>query len=164
MSHRVPRAGLAALLFALSLIAPLALPAVAEAGPAQSEGPKVGKVDVTVHVIQATESNKKVDPRLESLARYLKPLRYTGYELLSTHNVPVSGRSSASFNIAGDRKVTIELLDRDEKKARLRVQIMGGKGKKLLDTTVSVPRDGKFIVAGPRYGDGVLVLPLTVRY
>lgn len=164
MSHRILRALTAALLFGLTVLAPLSMPSIAEAAPTQADGPKVGKVDVTVHVIQATESNKKVDQRLSSLLRYLKPLRYTGYELLATHNVPVSGRSSASFNIAGDRKVTIELLDRDEKKARLRVQFMGAKGKKLLDTTVLVPRNGTFVVAGPRYGDGVLVLPVTARY
>lgn len=164
MSLRIPRAAWARLLLAAALVLPVAAPSPADAAPTQADGPKVGKVEVTVHVIQATESNKKVDPKLASLARYLKPLRYTGYELLSTHKEPISGRSSANFSIEGGRKVTIELLGRDEKKARLRVQIMGAKGKKLLDTTLSVPRNGTFIVAGPRYGDGVLVLPLTVRY
>ena len=37
-------------------------------------------------------------------------------------------------------------------------------GGKLLDTTLSVNRNGTFIVAGPKHKDGVLVLPLTAKY
>lgn len=152
-------------LLGLALAAPFAaLPAPAFAENGKADGQKVGKVEVTVHVIKATEAHKKVDAKLSSLTRFLKPLRYTGYELLSTHEVPVSGRAPGNFGIAGDRKVHIELLSRDEQNARLRVQIMGPKGQKLLDSTVSVRRNGTFIVAGPKYGDGVLVLPLTARY
>ena len=46
----------------------------------------------------------------------------------------------------------------------MRVEITDKKGSKLLDTTVTVNRNGTFIVAGPRYRDGILVLPLTARY
>ena len=138
--------------------------APARADEGKAEAPKIGKIELRVHVIKATEAHSRVDDKLSSLLRYLKPLRYTGYELLSTHETPVSGRSPALFTVAGDRKVQVELLARDEQNARLRVQITGPKGQKLLDTTLSVRRNGTFIVAGPKYGDGVLVLPLTARY
>ena len=149
---------LAAVLFSASA----AVPDLASAGP-QAEQSK-GRVDLRVHVIHATDAHTRIDPRLEKLQRYLQHLRYTGYDLLETNKVPLSTRGSQSFSIAGDRKVTVELLSKDAKKARLRVKIIGRKGQKLLDTTLSVPRNGTFIVAGPKYKGGILVLPLTARY
>ena len=34
----------------------------------------------------------------------------------------------------------------------------------LMDTTVSIHRNRAFMIAGPSYEDGKLILPLTVRY
>ena len=155
---RFVRLALAAVLFSASP----AIPHVAQAGP-QAEQAK-GRVDLRVHVIHATEAHATIDPRLEKLQRYLRHLRYTGYDLLETKKVPLSARGKQTFSIAGDRKVTVELLSKDAKKARLRVKIIGRKGQKLLDTTLAVPRNGTFIVAGPKYKGGILVLPLTARY
>jgi hypothetical protein len=149
---------LAAMLFSASP----AVPDVAHAGP-QDEQTK-GRVDLRVHVIHATDAHTRVDPQLEKLQRYLRHLRYTGYDLLETKKVPLTARGAQSFAIAGDRKVTVELLSKDAKKARMRVKIIGRKGQKLLDTTLAVPRNGTFIVAGPKYKGGILVLPLTARY
>ena len=155
---RLLHLALAAVLFSASA----AVPDLAAAGP-QAEQSK-GRVDLRVHVIHATDAHTQIDPRLEKLQRYLRHLRYTGYDLLETKKVPLSARGSQSFSIAGDRKVTVELLSKDAKKARLRVKIIGRKGQKLLDTTLSVPRNGTFIVAGPKFKGGILVLPLTARY
>lgn len=140
-----------------------ALPDAGHAAPPAKAASK-GKVDLRVHVIHATEEHARVDPQLASLQRYLRHLRYTGYSLLDTKKVPIAPRSKQAFSIAGDRKVSVELLSKDDKKARLRVKIIGRKGQKLLDTTLAVPRNGTFIVAGPRYKGGILVLPLTARY
>jgi len=125
--------------------------------------PKAAKVDLQLLVVHATDSHERVDPKLKALTRYLSHLRFTGYELLETHRVHIGAHGEDSFTIAGDRKVYIEVLSKDERRVRLRVQIKG-KGGKLLDTTLSVNRNGTFIVAGPRYKGGILVLPLTARY
>jgi hypothetical protein len=151
-----------ALVALVSLALPVA-PSTVQAAPAAAEAPK-GKVELKVHVIHATEEHSRVDAELESLQRYLRHLRYTGYSLLDTKKVPIAPRGKQTFSIAGDRKVTVELLSKDASKARLRVKIIGKKGQKLLDTTLSVPRNGTFIVAGPKYKGGILVLPLTARY
>ena len=155
---RLATLAMAALLFSASP----AVPYVAQAAPAAE--PAKGKLDLRVHVIHATDAHSKIDPRLEKLQRYLKHLRYTGYDLLETKKLPLSARGKQTFSVAGDRKVTVELLSKDAQKARMRVKIIGRKGQKLLDTTLSVPRNGTFIVAGPKYKGGILVLPLTARY
>lgn len=164
MTRRLIILALAAFLSGPAAAAPHA---AAAARATEKEGKAVsraGKVDLRVMVVYATEQHKNVDSRLQQLTRYLSHLRFTGYELLDTYNVPLSPRASETFEITDNRKVTVELLSKDEHRARMRVQITAGKGGKLLDTTASVNRNGTFIVAGPRYKDGVLVLPLTARY
>ena len=63
----------------------------------------------------------------------------------------------------GDRKVKVTLLDKEDQDVRVRVEITGQSGK-LLDTTVKINRGGTFIVAGPKYQDGMLILPLRASY
>ena len=151
-------------LLALSLSLGMAAPRDALAADPPQQEAATGKATLTMPVVYATESHSNVDPRLESVARYLKHLRYTGFELLDTQRVQLSPNGRQSFNIEGGRKVTLELLSRDDKRARVRVEIDAGKGTKLMDTTLWVNRNGTFIVAGPRHKDGILVLPLTARY
>ncbi len=130
------------------------------AGPVR---PVAGRVTVKLLVVAATDSHEGVDPRLLSLQRHLRFLRYRGYDLLNTHVAEISTGGNASFSISGGRQVNVTLLRRSPEKAQFRIQMFSQKGK-LLDTTLSVSRNGTFIVAGPRYKDGILILPLQVRY
>jgi hypothetical protein len=126
----------------------------------RSEG---GKVSVRLLVVAATDSHKGIDPRLQSLAKHLNFLRYQGYDLLNSYNASLGSDSDVTFTIEGGRRVTVNLLKKTPDKAQFRVQ-MFNQGGKLLDTTLSVNRNGTFIVAGPRYNDGILILPLQVSY
>ena len=126
--------------------------------------PRGNKVTVGMMVVHATDRHSNVDGRLGSLTRYLSHMRFTGYELLETRSVQLGANGSETFTIQGGREVTITLLSRDDNRVRMRVQILAGKGGKLLDTTLSVNRNGTFIVAGPKYNEGILVLPLTASY
>lgn len=141
--------------------APAPRPAPAPATP--SAVSRATKVNLQVMVVYATSSHSRVDSRLSGLTRYLSHLRYSGYELLDTQNAQLGENGSQSFTIEGGRKMTVTLLSRDDARARMRVEITASGGK-LLDTTLSVNRNGTFIVAGPKHKDGILVLPLTARY
>jgi hypothetical protein len=133
------------------------------ATPART-APRGQGVEVRMMVVYATDAHQRVDPRLQRLQRYLSNLRFTGFEIVGSHRASLLPKGSRSFSIDGGRKVIVELLSRDDRKARMRVQIVGQRGVKLLDTTLSVNRNGTFIVAGPKYRDGILVLPLSARY
>lgn len=130
----------------------------------QGDKAKATKVEIRVMEVYATDTHSKVDPKLDRLTRYLSHLRYTGFELLDSHSVSLAPNGSQTFTIAGGRKMEITVLGKDDRRVRMRVEVTGGKGGKLLDTTLSVNRNGTFIVAGPKYRDGVLVLPLTAKY
>ncbi len=156
----------------LALLAPApaawaqaARPPVATKHPPVRQAPaRAGRVQLRVLVVHATNEHDRVDPRLGQLTRYLSHLRFSGYTLLETESLTLAVDAPQTFTIEGGRRVTVELLSRDDKRARMRVQITASKGGKLLDTTLSVNRNGTFFVAGPRYKNGVLILPLTARY
>jgi len=122
-----------------------------------------GKVNVKVQVVHATKANKKVDSRLGKVAKHYRRLGYTGFKLLSSEQLSLSAKGKKTVSIAGGRRMTVAVLSKDAKRARLRVQIQGKRGK-IVDTTVSVKRNGMMIVAGPRHKKGILVLPIWVRY
>jgi hypothetical protein len=68
-----------------------------------------------------------------------------------------------NFPIDGGRRLKVTLISKDDARARVRVEITSDDGK-LLDTTVSINRGGTFIVAGPTFKDGILMLPVRADY
>ncbi len=138
-------------------------PKAAQGPKAKAKAPAEGQVKVQVMVVHATDGKVFVDPKLEKLERHLEFLKYSSYEVISTERDALAQDKSTSFAIEGGRKVTVTLLSKDESKARLRVQMYKA-DKKLVDTTVSVKRGGTFIVAGPKYQGGMLLLPITADY
>lgn len=154
------------LLAALSLSA-LSVPAEAWAGnrPALTQNTRQtsNKVRLTLLVVHATDTVTGVDPRLASLESSFRYFKYKGYKQLSSESADVATDGSNTFDIVGNRKVTVTLLSKDDNNVRVHVEVTGNNGK-LLDTTVKVNRDGTFIVAGPKYQDGMLILPLRASY
>jgi hypothetical protein len=129
----------------------------------ETERPLADKVTIAVQVVHATDSQEGIDPRLEALARSFRYFKYKGYRLLSSDKQAMVPGGNATFAIAGERRLTVTVVERDAARARVRVEIVKDDNR-LLDTTVSINRDGTFIVAGPKFGDGILMLPLRATY
>lgn len=121
------------------------------------------QVTVEMMVVSATDNKPGVDQRLSSLASSFRYFKYAGYWLLSTQSRRVTVNGEAVFDVEGGRSVKVTLISVDDSRARVRVE-MSNNGGKLLDTTVSINRNGTFIVAGPKYQDGILMLPLRASY
>ncbi len=135
------------------------------APPAERPAPPVGqKVDIEVKVVYATNSNDKMDPRLAPMANQLKILSFRGFELIGTQTTSLSVGQEHTFTIEGGRRLTVELVSKDDKKATLRVKSFTSQSAQRIDTTVGVPRNRYFMLAGPAYRDGVLVLPVSAKY
>ena len=142
-------------------------PAFAQAGPrgnTPSRAVPAGKVQLDIMVVHATKQHNQWDAKVGKYRKYLQHLAYTGYTSLRNHSLVLAPNKVERIDLAGGRKVVVELLQRDERRARLRIQIIAPKGGKLLDSTMNVSRNASVIVAGPRYQDGILVLPMTARY
>lgn len=150
----------------LSLLALAPLSAWAQARPdvpQATDAPAIRQVSVQMLVVHATDSKPGTDPRLAGLASSFRYFKYQGYWMLSSDQQDVTVGGNAVFTVAGGRKVTVTLVSVDESRARVRVEMSNKEGK-VLDTTVSINRNGTFIVAGPRYEDGILMLPLRAGY
>lgn len=131
--------------------------------PGASSAAAKTSVEIKLWTVHATNAHQEMDSRLKRIAKHLGNLKFRGFDLLARQDSVLKARAKKKFAIVGNRAVHVTVLTRDEKKARVRVQVIGGKGT-LLDTTVSIRRNGFFIVAGPKYQDGILVLPIFARY
>ncbi len=123
-----------------------------------------GKVSLRLLVVAASDSYEGVDPQLQHLQRHLSFLRYRGYKQLDSHEATLAPGGTTDFQLAGDRRVEITLKSRTAQRAQFRIQFFGRQSNKLLDTTLSVNRNGTVIVAGPKHADGILIVPLQARY
>ena len=149
---------LSLLLIAGPVLAQPAVPATTQTSVAFSR-----PVSIQMLVVHATDSKPGLDARLESLKNAFGYFKYKGYWLLSAQQNSVSVGDSTTFTVEGGRRVKVTLVSVDEQRARVRVE-MSNKDGKVLDTTVSISRNGTFVVAGPRYEDGILMLPLRASY
>ena len=151
------------LLFSLAL---LGAPAFAEEGTDDNNQGAVvqSSIKIEMMVVHAHTKNNEVHPSVRPLMKYFASYRYSGFDLIDTKSVRLEDDGTKSFTIQGNRKIIIRLISHDDSKARLKVTILGAKGKRLLDTTMVVNRNGTFIVAGPKFREGILILPLTATY
>lgn len=131
--------------------------------PAQPAPRPAERVALQVWVVHATDAEQGVDPRLASLASSFRYLKYQGYRLLSTQSAELPIDGDATFTVEGGRRLTLTLVSADDARARVRAEMTNAEGK-VLDTTVSINRDGTFVIAGPRYKDGILILPIRASY
>ncbi len=142
------------------LVALAPAPAHAEGGTRAADG----KVELKLKVVYATTDHERVDTGLERLKSRMGHFKYTGFEMLDTRTVQVTSKGKESFGIVGGRKVEVELLSKTDEKARMRLRVLGKNDSTIVDITFSVRRNGEYIVAGPRYKNGVLVLPVKASY
>ena len=140
-----------------SFSAPILIPSALAADTLPS------RVQLSVLVVHATDSETGVDPRLSSLASSFRYFKYKGYRLLSEQSSDLAVNGSSTYPVEGGRKLKVTLLSMDDARAKLHVEMSNEQGK-VLDTTVNINRDGTFIISGPKYKDGILMLPLRASY
>ena len=131
---------------------------------AEGESTEENTLRFEMMVVYATDVNNAIDPQVRPLMKYFRNYKFTGFSLLDSQTGKLVDNSAKTFLIEGDRKVTVSLLSHTDTAAKLKVVIIEDKDQKILDTTISINRNGTFIVAGPKYKDGILFLPFSVKY
>ena len=164
--------GLIALLATVGFIAPNQAVAQSRPAPGAQAGAKanpkakapLGKVAVQVMVVLAKDAPaRRVDPKLKAMEVHFGHLRYNDYTVLGTNNAQLAKGAKASFDVEGGRRLDITVVERTEKNVRMRVQMFKA-DKKVVDTVILIERGGTFILAGPQYQGGILLLPITANY
>jgi hypothetical protein len=160
------RASVARVVAAVALLVAVASPALplaaCAAEPAQAE-PMKPKVEVELMVVHATNAHDRVDERLRPVLQHLRFLQYKGFTLLSAEEKQISVGSGHTFSVAGSRKVTIDVVERDELQVKLRVRMLNERGV-FLDSTIRIHRNKSFMVGGPDHDGGKLLLPLRMLF
>ena len=122
-------------------------------------------LNVEILVIHATTDHNEKDERIQPLLKYFANYKYTGYKLLDEQTTKLSDKQKQTFSLPSDLKMMVEILSHNETQAKVLVKITGQKDDhKYLESTITVPRNSNFMVAGPKHDNGILIFPLSVKY
>jgi hypothetical protein len=116
-------------------------------------------VQIKIGSILATNQTDEFDPRLKSLEKQLKVLKYKSYRLLKEESQNVAWHGIATFDIPGGRKVFVNPQEFKDKQLALRVRMQEGQ-KPLVNTIVKLQNGGHFLLGGPPHESGVLVVSI----
>jgi len=130
---------------------------------APAKAPVPNRVGVEVMVVHATQKEATVDPRLKGVMRQLRFTNFKGFKLLQEHDAVLTDGGDTSLAVAGGRKLRVRLLSHNGSQAKVQIRMMKD-GNKILDTTVTIKRGMAFLIGGPNYQGGKLILPITVNY
>ena len=134
-------------------------------GIAEETDQNLQSINIELMVVHAVDSGKEAfDPQLNALKKHFRNYNFSEIALIDSQSGRLEDNTAKTFSIEGGRKVIVSLLSHTEQSARLKVVIRDSKDQKILDTTLSINRNGALIVAGPKYKGGVLFLPISVKY
>ena len=120
--------------------------------------------EITIREIVADNSESGVAAELEDLEKDLKKLAYSAYRLEHTYRQTVLKGETKKFDLMGDNHVELTLEGYKEGKIRLKVKISTGEsGKRAFESTIRIVEGGTFMIAGPSYMEGVLILAFTAK-
>jgi hypothetical protein len=120
---------------------------------------------IVVQEILAENTGQGLDDALKSLKKDLEKLNYSTYRLSNTHELNVKFSESGNLTLLGDNKLTLTAEGLDENgKIRLKVKLSPRDSKaKSLDMVLRIPDGGTFLIGGPNYGQGALILAFTAK-
>src|SRR5262245_2958157 len=117
-------------------------------------------VHVTIRTILAENKGDEFDPKLKGMEQQLKPLKYRSYRSLKDEGQTVPWQGSKAFEIPGGRSLTVAPQDFQNNRIALKVRLTE-RDKPVIDTTVTIPNKGNFILGGPPHEGGTLVLSIS---
>ena len=121
------------------------------------------EASLRIRVIHAQQGKKHFDRRLKDLQRYLKIYQYSSYEMVIDQNLVLKPEQTRGIGLLKGKNLNVTLDTLSKEKATLRLRLIGRSGV-MLDTKVSVGRNGLFFIAGPRYRGGVLFIAVGAKY
>jgi hypothetical protein len=117
-------------------------------------------VEVRIGAIVASQSGNVFDHRLASLRRSFDSLfQYSSYRLIREERRRVKWRREAEFHLPGGRYLLV--MPREYKDGRVALHVMLlERSRPLVNTSLSIRDHGTFLVGGPNYKDGVLIIAI----
>ena len=122
-----------------------------------------GGIEVRIDTVLAGNSGKRFDPALRPLKEPFRALfPYSSYRLIQGERRMAAWRREEQFMLPGQRYLVIMPRGIQGDRVSLSLMLMQG-SRPLLNTVVSLKNNGTFLVAGPRYNDGILIFAINAR-
>jgi hypothetical protein len=137
-------------------LALFAAAAAAEEPPVASE-----EIEVRIDTVVASNTSKgSFDPALASLQQpFGRMFTYSSYRLVQGEQRRVNFRREAEFLLPGGRNLVIVPRGYKDDRVLLNVMLLAGP-RPLVNTTLALKNHGVFLLAGPRYEDGILIVAI----
>lgn len=117
-------------------------------------------VEVHIGAVVASNASQVFDERLVALRRQFNLLfPYSSYQLIHEEKRQLPWGSKAGFDLPGGRFLVV--IPREYKNNFVSLQIMLiSDTRPIVQTVLALRNNGTFLVAGPRYRDGVLLVAI----
>jgi hypothetical protein len=118
------------------------------------------EVEVRIDTVVASNTGKAFDSALASLRQsFIALFPYTSYRLIQGEERLVGWRREAEFLVPGGRYLVV--VPRGYKNGRIQLNVMLIQGARpLVNTDLALKNHGVFLVAGPRYEEGTLIIAI----
>ncbi len=117
-------------------------------------------VELRIGTILASNASDDFDPQLARMKNQLEVIKFRSYRLIKQENKKVPWQSNAVFEIPGGHSLVVTPQEFRNKRLFVKVRLLGGEAP-LLDTTVSLRNRGNFLLGGPAYEGGVLIVSIS---
>jgi hypothetical protein len=140
-----------------SLIALVLLATVVAAAAQTATRP----VEVTVDSVLAADTHQGCDKQLSTLRDRLRRLfHFTTYRLVGHDRGSAGIGKTLTFTLPGGRILHIEPQGVDGDMVQLEVMLFQGE-EPMMTTELKITNGGTFMVGGPRYEHGILIISIT---
>ena len=119
-------------------------------------------VEVHIGAVLASNSGQSFDNRLVALRKQFSSLfPYSSYQLIREEKRQLVWGSKGDFDLPGGRFLVVIPREYNYKNNFVSLQIMLiSETRPIVQTTLALRNNGTFLVAGPRYRDGVLLIAI----
>ncbi|HZY59690.1 MAG TPA: hypothetical protein VFE56_08010 [Candidatus Binataceae bacterium] len=122
-----------------------------------------GSVSVKIDSVLAADTNQGCDKALKTLRDRLRRLfHYTTYRLVKHDESHTGFGQTATFTLPGGRILHIEPIAMDGDMIRMEVMLFQGE-EPMMTTDLKIMNRGIFMVGGPRYEQGTLIISITTE-
>ena len=118
-----------------------------------------------VRQIAADNSGSGVDKNLDDIKHDLKKINFNSFSLKKTDNVDLGENETVKLEVLGNNTLEFVCGRRCRRKLKLNVRIGPNNSKsKAMNTTLRIPDGATFLIGGPAYGEGSLILAFTASF
>ncbi len=122
-----------------------------------------GPVDVKIDSVLAADTNQGCDQQLSWLKQRLKRLfHYSTYHLMRHEESHTGFGHTATFTLPGGRILHIEPIGMDGEMIQMEVMLFQGE-EPMMVTDLKIMNHGIFMVGGPRYERGTLIISIETE-